>query len=92
MGIVGCASGLAQAAQCTEKIFVGDFNGDGLADVMRWRDSDKKWVVYLSTGDNFATQTWGGAWGSDGLIFVGDPTATASPTCSCGVTAIKPGA
>jgi hypothetical protein len=63
---------LARAAQCAEKVFVGDFNGDGLADVIRWRDSDKKWVVYLSTGHDFVTQTWSGAWGSDGPIFVGD--------------------
>jgi hypothetical protein len=70
---IACHTGaLARAAQCTEKIFVGDFNGDGLADVIRWRDSDKKWVVYLSTGGGFVTQTWSGAWGSDGPIFVGD--------------------
>jgi hypothetical protein len=72
VGVACHTSGLAQAAQCAEKVFVGDFNGDGLADVIRWRDSDKKWVVYLSTGHNFVTQTWGGAWGSDGPIFVGD--------------------
>jgi hypothetical protein len=36
IGIACHTSGLAQAAQCA--VFVGDFNGDGLADVIRWRD------------------------------------------------------
>jgi FG-GAP-like repeat len=53
-------------------IIVGDFNGDGKADVMMWRDSSKSWTVNLSTGSGFTPQEWKGQWGSDGPIIVGD--------------------
>jgi hypothetical protein len=50
----------------------GDFNGDGRADSILWRNDTKSWDVHLATGDGFRTETWFGAWGSDGPIHVGD--------------------
>ena len=61
-----------EQAVTTSPVFVGDFNGDGIKDGIVWRDSDKTWQVSLSTGSTFVTQTWTGAWGSDGEIHVGD--------------------
>jgi FG-GAP-like repeat len=40
--------------------------------VFMWRDSDKSWMVNLSTGTGFIAQQWSGAWGSDGPISTGD--------------------
>jgi hypothetical protein len=53
----------AEALSSDTQVFVGDFNGDGKADGIRWRDADKTWVVSLSTGSTFTTQTWTGACG-----------------------------
>ncbi len=56
--------------------FVGDFNGNGSADLVTWLGAPANvWNMDLSVkpyGFNFTPEVWHGDWGSDGPIQVGD--------------------
>jgi hypothetical protein len=82
-GLFSCASHIdgdegvertTEALTTSDGVSVGDFNGDGKADAIRWNGPTRTWTVSLSTpsGNNFITQSWSGMWGSDGPINVGD--------------------
>jgi len=53
---------------------VGDFNGDGRADLAGWNEPDRAWHVALSTGSGFDPSAgyWITDFGAPGLVLVGD--------------------
>lgn len=72
------ATGFGNRGQNAENVLVGDFNGDGLADVAIHDRGTGDWFVGLSTGTEFAFTRWLTGFGNRGTgresVFVGDFT------------------
>jgi phenylpyruvate tautomerase PptA (4-oxalocrotonate tautomerase family) len=72
------ASGFGNRGDAVEEVFVGDFTGDGKADVVIHDKQTGDWYVGVSTGTGFRVEPWASGFGNRGdaveEVFVGDFT------------------
>lgn len=52
------SSGVAPAVPISNQCITGDFTGDGISDIACYPGSGGNWVLAISTGTAFTTQTW----------------------------------